>query len=238
MYHSISRDVKIAAIKLYERSLLDLDDILDCCGFSRSTWFRILKLWNTTGDVISYNKSLPGQLRLLNYNDIQYLTELINQNPDYFLDELLHLLQTNRFISVHYPTIHKQLSRTGVSRKRLQRIALERNEECRALFVECMAQYEPEELGFINEVSKDERTIGRRFGRSKRGRRACKKQVFVRGRHTSTVGCFTLDGFVSGTLVEGSLTKIAFLEWMEFSVVSFTLSFYHLPILIVLASKL
>jgi transposase len=164
MYHSISRDVKIAAIKLYERSLLDLDDILDCCGFSCSTWFRILKLWNTTGDVISYNKSLPGRLRLLDYNDVQYLTELINQNPDYFLDELLHLLQTNRFISVHYPTIHKQLSRAGVSRKRLQHIALECNEERHALFVERMAQYEPEELGFINEVSKDERTIGRCFG--------------------------------------------------------------------------
>jgi hypothetical protein len=82
-----------------------------------------------------------------------------------------------------------------------------------------MARFEPEELGFIDEVSKDERMIGRRFGRSKRGTRACKSQPFVRGRRTSTVGVLTVDGFVSGSVVEGSLTKVALLHWLEFSVV-------------------
>ena len=35
MYHSISRDVKLAAIKLFRHSRLDLDEILACCGFSK-----------------------------------------------------------------------------------------------------------------------------------------------------------------------------------------------------------
>ncbi|KAG1744563.1 uncharacterized protein EDB91DRAFT_1123055 [Suillus paluster] len=50
-FRKISRDVKLAAIRLHERNLLSLRDILDCCGFSRCTWFRILKLWHETGDV-------------------------------------------------------------------------------------------------------------------------------------------------------------------------------------------
>ncbi|KAG2741850.1 hypothetical protein P692DRAFT_20750204 [Suillus brevipes Sb2] len=78
-----------------------------------------------------------------------------------------------------------------------------------------MAQYDPSELGFIDETSKDERTPGRRYGRSRTGTRAEKKQVFVRGRRTSTEALLTLDGIVAGTVVEGSMTQELFLEWLE-----------------------
>jgi transposase len=223
MYRIISRDVKIAAIRLYELGLLSLNDILSCCNFSRYTFFRILDLWRTTGDVVTDRPERRGHVRGLNRDDVQYLLRLVRQNPDYFLNELLRLLKTNRFISVHYTTIHQELSRAGVSCKRLQRIALERNEPLRAQFIARMAQFDPDELGFIDEVSKDERTVGRRYGRSKRGTRTRKSQPFVRGRRTSTVGVLTVDGFASGTAVEGSLTKVALLHWLEFSVVRFLL---------------
>jgi hypothetical protein len=223
VYRIIHRDVKVAAIQLAERQLLPLDDILLCCGFSRRTFFRIMKLWRETGDVVN-EPAMRGRIRTLHFTDIHYLKQLIRQNPDYFLDELLRMLKTNRFISVHYTTIHDELTRAGVSRKRLQRIALERNEARRADFISRMAQFDPEELGFIDEVSKDERTVGRRYGRSKRGTRARKSQPFVRGRRTSTVGVLSVDGFVAGTSVEGSLTKASFLHWMEESVVSYCFS--------------
>jgi uncharacterized protein Yka (UPF0111/DUF47 family) len=76
---------------------------------------------------------------MLNRDDIQYLLELVNKNPDYFLDEMLHLLQTNRFISVHFQTIYQELQNLNVSRKRLQRIAIERDETHCALFISCEA---------------------------------------------------------------------------------------------------
>jgi len=82
-----------------------------------------------------------------------------------------------------------------------------------------MAQYGPEELGFIDETSKDERTVSRRYGRSKKGTRATKKQVFIRGRRTSTTGLLTIDGIVAGTVVEGSMTKEMFMEFLEYTVV-------------------
>ena len=169
MYRIIHRDVKVAAIQLFVRQLIPLDDILLCCGFSRSTFYRILKIWRETGGVTKGPVIRPGRYRTLHQTDIHYLLQLIRQNPDYFLDELLRMLKTNRFISVHYTTIHNELICMGVSRKRLQRIALERNEALRADFIARMAQYDPEELGFIDEVSKDERTVGRRYGRSRRG---------------------------------------------------------------------
>ena len=78
----------------------------------------------------------------------------------------------------------------------------------------------PQQLGFLDETSKDERTTIRGFGRAKKGRRATKKGVFKRGRRTSTEALLTLDGIVACKAVEGSMTKQLFLEWLEYNVVS------------------
>ena len=157
----------------------------------------------------------------LDQEDRDYFLELIRKNPDYFLDELLYLLATNCFISVHFTTIYRELKRLNVSWKKLKKIALEQNEERRADFVAQMAQYDPEELRFLDEMSKDAYSIGRWYGRSRKGRQAEKKQVFVRGRHTSTEALLTLDGIMAGTVVEGSMMKELFLEFLEFNVVSY-----------------
>ena len=215
VYQVIHCDVKIAAIQLFKRQLIPLNDILLCCGLSRRTFYRILKLWQETGDVTK-QVVICSHYWTLHETNIHYLLQLIHQNPDYFLDELLCMLKTNCFISVNYTTIHNELIHVGVSRKCLQRIALERNEALHAEFIACMAQFYLDELGFINEVSKDDRTIGRRYGRSKRGTQARKSQPFVRGWRTSTVEVLSVDGFVAGKAVEGSLTKASFLHWMEF----------------------
>jgi hypothetical protein len=82
-----------------------------------------------------------------------------------------------------------------------------------------MAKYEPGEVGFLDETSKDERTPTRAFGRAKKGRRATRKAKFVRGRHLLTEALLTLDGIVACTVVEGSMTKAFFLEYLEHNVV-------------------
>ena len=222
MYWKISRDVKVAAIKLSERYLLDLESILDICNISESTWFRILRLWRETGDVVkdpNHHLGPSERTRILNYDDVQYLKRIIRVNPDIFLDELPTLLEHNRFISVHFTTVHRELIRAGISHKRLQKIAAERNETRRAAFVARMAQYAPEELSFIDELSKDERVVGRRFGRAKKGLHPCKRLPFVRGRRTSTEAMLTLQGIEAATVVEGSMTKELFLQFLENQVV-------------------
>jgi transposase len=219
MMRRISRDVKVAAIRLFERDLLGIDEILDCCGFSARTFYRILKLWRETGDVVKHSPSRHGRPRILVREDIDYLLGLIRHNPTYFLHELLYLLQQNQFVSIHYTTIHRELERLNVSKKKLRRIAIERDELGRAAFIARMARYSPEELGFIDEMSTDRRAIGRRYGRSPSGMRASQRQPFIRGRRTTTEALLSLDGIIAATVVEGSMTKARFLEWLEFTVV-------------------
>ena len=46
------------------------------------------------------------------------------------------------------------------------------------------------------------------------------KGVFVRGRRFSAEGFLTLDGMISSTVVEGSMTRTLFIEYLEFTVVA------------------
>lgn len=82
-----------------------------------------------------------------------------------------------------------------------------------------MAPYSPEQLGFLDEVSKDEHTAFRTHGRSRKGTRAVMKGVFIRGRRFSAEGLLSVDGMVATTVVEGSMMRALFLEYLEFTVV-------------------
>ena len=220
-FRKISRDLKLAAMRMHELGILTVAQIIDCLQISHRTFYRVLELWDTTGDVVRHTNGVRGRPRCLHFDDIDYLNRIIKHRPDWFLDELLSLLETNRFISAHFATIHQELVRAGVSTKKLRKIAAERNEDLRADYIRHIAQYSAEQLGFIDEVSKDERTSARSCGRSRKGTRATKKGVFVRGRRFTATGLLTIDGMVSNTVVEGSMKRDLFLEFLEFSVVCF-----------------
>ncbi|KAF8059283.1 hypothetical protein FPV67DRAFT_1426804 [Lyophyllum atratum] len=172
----ISRDLKIAAMNLYEysqvQSLITLEDICDCVGFSEQTFYRVLNLWRETGDIMKHFFGVRGRPHLLMFDDFNYLLRLIRHRPDWFMDELVDLLYENRFISVHFTTIIRELARAGYTVKKLKRIAAERNEEKRGAYIYGIAQYSWEQIGFTDETSKDEKTPGWRHGRAKKGRRA------------------------------------------------------------------
>ena len=81
-------------------------------------------------------------------------------------------------------------------------------------------------MGFLDKVSKDEQTSARSRGRSKKSTCAIKKGVFVRGRHFSATGLLTIDSMISNTVVEGSMTRDLFLEYLEFMVVCYRLGLW------------
>jgi transposase len=116
----VQAQVKLAAMNLFERDILPLADILDIVGFSESTFWRTRKLWRETGWVEKPKSTTSGRRRLLHRDDLDYIMNLVRARPDWFLDELLKLLQHNRHISVHFATIFRELERLGMSRKKLK----------------------------------------------------------------------------------------------------------------------
>jgi hypothetical protein len=58
-----------------------------------------------TGNVVNDIPKQCGSVCGLNHDNVQYLLWLDRDNLDYFLNELLNLLKTNHFISIHYTTL-------------------------------------------------------------------------------------------------------------------------------------
>ena len=94
VFRFISPDVKRTAIRIYENNLMDLDDILDCLDMSESTFFHALWWYQETGDIEQPKSTTCGRPWKLYFNNLTYITALINHHPDWFLDELLGLLNT------------------------------------------------------------------------------------------------------------------------------------------------
>jgi hypothetical protein len=159
-------------------------------------FFRVLNLWRTIGDVES-NAKRTGRPRLLN--------------------ELLKSLKHNCFNSVHYTTNHRELERAGVSTKVLQDIAEERREPSRLDYVREISQYPAHYLGFLDETSKNDKTLRRR---SKKGKRAIKRRKAVRGRRLTATGLFTSCGMLASTVVEASMHRDQYLGFLEHQVES------------------
>ena len=91
---------------MHEIGILSVAQIIDCLQISHHTFYQVLELWNTTGDVIWHTNSVCDHPRLLHFDDIDYLNHIIKHCLDWFLDELLSLLEMNCFISAHFTTIH------------------------------------------------------------------------------------------------------------------------------------
>ena len=83
-----------------------------------------------------------------------------------------------------------------------------------------MARYEPEELIFIDETSKDERTPVRRYGHAPRSKRASIMGLFVHGKRLSAVAAMSTDGVIAGKVVLGSFDRARYIEFIESFVVS------------------
>ena len=155
---TIKHGIKLPGRKLYKHGVISLAIFQDVLDYSQRTFYPTLKLWHETGDVISTWSWFCGCYRLLNYDDVSILLLLMENNPNYFLDKLLHLLETNQFISAHCTYIHHVLECAGFSHKKLTNIAIERDEFCRANFIHHMSQYTPCQLRFLDKTLKDEWT--------------------------------------------------------------------------------
>ena len=80
-------------------------------------------------------------------------------------------------------------------------------------------QYQREQLIFLDESAKDDRTISRGYGYSEVNTRAVKKVVFIRGKHYTLLPALSLDGIIAVNIIEGSCTKERFKEFVISQVV-------------------
>ncbi|KZP25006.1 hypothetical protein FIBSPDRAFT_734767 [Athelia psychrophila] len=155
--------------------------------------------------------------------DIKYLINLARHNPTLFLDEYARRISDARLLDISLSTIHRSFSRAGINVKHVQKLASERDPIIRADYVRRIAQYPASCLVFLDEVSKDDRTYGRLWGRAPVGSRVEQHQPFVRKRRFSMVAGMALDeGIIAAKVIEGSFDRESFIEFLRDCLVSFS----------------
>ena len=88
--------------------------------------------------------------------------------------------------------------------------------------------YTAEQLIFIDESAKDERTFTRLYGYSPINTRAKKSVVFIRGKHYTILPALSLEGFIPIDIMEESCDKERFqtLVLTQLVIILFLLLFF------------
>src|SRR5438046_196129 len=81
-------------------------------------------------------------------------------------------------------------------------------------------EYQPEQLIFLDETAKDERSLSRTYGYSIKNQVASQKVVFLRGVRYTILPALTLDGFIACDIMKGSCSKERFCTFVLSQVVS------------------
>src|SRR5437868_3706124 len=105
--------------------------------------------------------------------------------------------RTGKLVSL--PTLWRSLQFCGITRKKIQKAAKERSNILRGVYLYHIGMdYNADQLIFIDESSKDERTLTRLYGYSSINTRAKKSVVFIRGKRHTILPALSLEGFIAG----------------------------------------
>ncbi|GBB87568.1 hypothetical protein RclHR1_14000002 [Rhizophagus clarus] len=136
-------------------------------------------------------------------------------NTLYYLDELAYEMEHLTKKRASIAALWRSLQYLGIIHKKLYKAALERNDIIRAYYLGVIDEnYTSNQLIFIDESAKDERSLSRLYGYSSRNVRAHKKVVFVQGRRYTILPALTLEEFVAVDIFEGSCDRKRFVDFI------------------------
>jgi transposase len=212
---NIHSSVHRIATRLLDQGKDTREEVCDVTEISRSTLVRAVRRKRQTGSVAFAPARGRGRPRSMTREDIEFLLKHARARPSTYLKEYQRLLLVHRFVQVPISTIADALAREDITRKKISKVAIERDPIKRADYRRRISQYQPYQLVCIDEMSKDDRTYARPYGRSLRGLRAQEDQEFVRHTRFSLCAALALDeGIIAARVVKGSFNRDLFEDYI------------------------
>ena len=113
------------------------------------------------------------------------------------------------------PSLCNFLKKNNFSRKKMQLVASQRNQELRSVFVSDVSAYDCKSLVFIDETGCDRRDAIRKYGYGLRGKPVKCQKLLVRGERISVIAAMTVEGVTDLKIVRGGVTRDIFKDFVE-----------------------
>lgn len=227
VFRHISKEVKERTLWLLDHDYIP-EDVAEILGVSKRSVARWKAYQEEHGSVIPPHDPQQGRPRFLTAEATRDVMDLVNESPEMLLEEIRQWIAVVHDLPMSRTALHENLSDLGITYKRLRKVAAERDEEVRQEWINhAKAHWVGSQLVFVDETSKDDRTIYRHYGRSASGSQASIQANFVRGTRYSIVAALGLEGYIGARVVEGSIDGEEFFDFIAEDIVYPISSFYH-----------
>ena len=185
---------------------------------------KSIKRWEHNYEIHgSVNPPTPqrGQRRLLSSAIAEELQEMLIESPLLLLDKIGEWLAIYHDQPISTTALYDNLKDLRLTYKRLKRIAAEQDDAYRANWLHNMtSNYTADQLVFLDESSKNDHAILRRYGWAIKGQHAIENVSLNRGIRYSILPALTVDGYIAVRVVEGSINGAEFFDFILNDVVS------------------
>jgi len=213
VYRPISADMKRRALQLLEDGW-EMRAIAEVLGVSAKSIGRWHNNYNTKGRV-DPPSFLRGRRRILSADVLEDLRGLILESPELYLDEIGLWLALYHEVQISTAALHNNLTELGLTHKLMRRAASERDHGQRAHWMyNILNTYTAEQMVILDESSKDDRTLIRKYGRASSGDDPVLTVPLDRGIRYSILPALTLDGYIAARAVEGSVDGEEFFDFV------------------------
>jgi transposase len=218
VYQRISLDKKQRALRLLDLGW-EVPEVAAVFGHSSRSIERWLDNYAQYGS-ITRTSVLRGRPRILNTEATTQLYALVAESPSLYLQEIQEWLILFHDEKISKSALDRNLKQLGLTRKVLRKLANEKDEVAKAAWLyDTLSHFTAEQMVFLDESSKDNRTLVRKYGRAPSGARAVELSSFQRGVRYSLLPALALDGYLAARVVEGSVDGAEFYDFVVTDVV-------------------
>ena len=200
---------------------------------SLGTVHNIFRLFEETGEVDPKHPDRTST-RKLSSNEELIIIGLILDNPGLYLGEICQNIADVTGTRISSPTVCRILRKHGLTRKKIQQVALQRSAITRAKFMADMQFFYTNQLVWLDETGCDRRDHIRKHGYSLRGERPVYHRFLHRGNRVSTITAMCTDGILATEVFYGTLNGERFLDYLRGSLIPEMLPFDGISALSVL----
>lgn len=218
-YRSISTDLKERALHLISEGW-SIDDVVDAFGVSERSIQRWTRNVAQHDSVVAPSTALRGRPRILSARQMDTVLAMLEQRPTDYLEEILDHLATHEDVMMSRSQLRQNIVDAGFTHKLVRQRAAQQNPEAHARFKEFQAAHLRASMCVcVDESSKDNRTLYRRYGWAPSGQRPNSDVDINRGQRYSILPVLAVDGYIACRVVKCSVKGPEFFDFIVNDVV-------------------